>query len=156
VMPIIDPRAPDARRCLRAYFAELSSRFDSGFDPALSIPASDDDLRPPAGVLLIAALRDEPVGCGALKLHDDAPAEIKRMWVSPAVRGLGVGRRLLAELEAHATARGARTLRLETNRALTEAIGLYRSAGYREVSAFNEEAYAHHWFEKTLAADSVS
>ena len=151
-----DPRAPDARRCLRAYFAELSSRFDSGFDPALSIPASDDDLRPPAGVLLIAALRDEPVGCGALKFHGDAPAEIKRMWVSPAVRGLGVGRRLLAELEAHATARGARTLRLETNRALTEAIGLYRSAGYREVSAFNEEAYAHHWFEKTLAADSVS
>jgi ribosomal protein S18 acetylase RimI-like enzyme len=73
------------------------------------------------------------------------------MWVSPAVRGLGLGRRLLAELEAHATARGVRALRLETNRALTEAIGLYRSAGYREVSAFNEEAYAHHWFEKSLA-----
>src|SRR5215472_9722097 len=143
-----DPRTPDAQRCLRAYFAELSGRFDSGFDPALSIPASDDDLRPPAGVLLVAALRDEPVGCGALKFHDDAPAEIKRMWVSPAVRGLGLGRRLLAELEAHATARGVRTLRLETNRALSEAIGLYRSAGYREVSAFNKEAYAHHWFEK--------
>jgi len=151
-----DPRAPDAQRCLRAYFAELSGRFDSGFDPALSIPASDDDLRPPAGVLLVAALRDEPVGCGALKFHDDAPAEIKRMWVSPAVRGLGLGRRLLAELEAHATARGVRTLRLETNRALSEAIGLYRSAGYREVSAFNKEAYAHHWFEKTLATDRVS
>jgi GNAT superfamily N-acetyltransferase len=151
-----DPRGADARRCLQAYFAELSSRFDSGFDPALSIPADDDDLTPPVGVLLVAALRDEPVGCGALKFHDDAPAEIKRMWVSPAVRGLGLGRRLLAELEAHATARGVRTLRLETNRALTEAIGLYRSAGYREVGAFNEEAYAHHWFEKTLTADSVS
>ncbi len=151
-----DPRHPDARHCLRAYFAELSGRFDGGFDPALSIPAGDEDLTPPAGVLLVAVLRDEPVGCGALKFHGDAPAEVKRMWVSPGVRGLGLGRRLLAELEARAVAHGARVLRLETNRALTEAISLYRSAGYEEVGAFNEESYAHHWFEKTLANDSVS
>ena len=147
-----DPRHPSARHCLRAYFAELSGRFDSGFDPALSIPAGDEDLMPPAGVLLVAALRDEPVGCGALKYHGDAPAEVKRMWVSPAARGLGLGRRLLAELEARAAAHGVRTLRLETNRTLTEAIALYRSAGYREVDPFNQEPYAHHWFEKTLAA----
>ncbi len=147
-----DPRHPSARHCLRAYFAELSGRFDSGFDPALSIPAGDEDLTPPAGVLLVAALRDEPVGCGALKYHGDAPAEVKRMWVSSAARGLGLGRRLLAELEARAAAHGVRTLRLETNRTLTEAIALYRSAGYREVDPFNQEPYAHHWFEKTLAA----
>ena len=72
------------------------------------------------------------------------------MWVAPAARGLGLGRRLLAELEAQAAARGVRTLRLETNRTLVEAIGLYRAAGYREVAAFNDEPYAHHWFEKTL------
>jgi hypothetical protein len=42
-------------------------------------------------------------------------------------------------------------LRLETNRALTEAIALYRRSGYVEVDAFNDEAYAHHWFEKRLA-----
>jgi ribosomal protein S18 acetylase RimI-like enzyme len=95
-------------------------------------------------------LHGEPVGCGALKFHGDAPAEIKRMWVARAARGLGLGRRLLAELEAHAAARGVRTLRLETNRALVEAIGLYRAAGYREVPAFNDEPYAHHWFERTL------
>jgi DNA-binding MarR family transcriptional regulator/GNAT superfamily N-acetyltransferase len=144
------PRHPHARRCLQAYFAELSRRFDEGFDPARSIPAGDQDLTPPAGVLLVATLRDEPVGCGALRYHGAAPAEIKRMWVSPAVRGLGLGRRVLAELEAHAAAQGVRTLRLETNRDLTEAIRLYRSAGYREVSAFNAEPYAHHWFEKAL------
>jgi ribosomal protein S18 acetylase RimI-like enzyme len=62
-----------------------------------------------------------------------------------------VGRRLLAELEAEATAHGVRTLRLDTNRALTEAIALYRTAGYREVDRFNDEPYAHHWFEKTVA-----
>jgi DNA-binding MarR family transcriptional regulator/GNAT superfamily N-acetyltransferase len=146
----VAPRHRHARHCVQAYFTELSRRFDGGFDPARSIPADDQDLTPPAGVLLVATLGDEPVGCGALKYHGDAPAEVKRMWISPEARGLGLGRRMLTELEAEAAARGVRTLRLETNRALTEAIGLYRSAGYREVSAFNAEPYAHHWFEKTL------
>jgi GNAT superfamily N-acetyltransferase/DNA-binding MarR family transcriptional regulator len=145
-----DPRHLDARACLRAYFSELSRRFDGGFDPDRSISADDEELTPPAGLLLVAAQYGEPVGCGALKFHGDGPAEIKRMWVSPAVRGLGLGRRLLAELEARAAARGVGTLRLETNRALDEAIGLYRDSGYREVAAFNDEPYAHHWFEKTL------
>ncbi len=145
-----DPRHPDARFCLRSYFSELSGRFDGGFDPDRSISADDGELTPPAGLLLLATLHGEPVGCGALKFHDGAPAEIKRMWVAPAARGLGLGRRLLTELEAQAAAHGADTVRLETNRTLGEAIGLYRSASYREVAAFNDEPYAHHWFEKTL------
>jgi len=145
-----DPRHPDARRAVRAYVTELSERFAGGFDPALSISAADDELTPPAGLFLVATLYSEPVACGALKFHHGAPAEVKRMWVSPAVRSLGLGRRLLAELEAHAAARAVRTLRLETNRALGEAISLYRTAGYREVAPFNDEPYADHWFEKTL------
>jgi len=145
-----DPRHPDARSCLRAYFGELARRFDGGFDPARSISAGDDELTPPAGLLLVATLHGEPVGCGALKFHGDGPAEVKRMWVSPAHRGLGLGRRILAELEARAAAGGARALRLETNHALAEAIALYRDAGYREVAAFSDEPYAHHWFEKAL------
>ncbi len=145
-----DPHHPPARHCLRSYFTELAHRFDGGFDPARGRPADDTDLTPPAGLLLVATLHDEPVGCGALRYHDGAPTEIRRMWVAPQVRGLGLGRRLLAELEARAAAHGARTLRLETNRALTEAIGLYRATGYGEVAAFNDEPYAHHWFEKTL------
>jgi DNA-binding MarR family transcriptional regulator/GNAT superfamily N-acetyltransferase len=145
-----DPRHPDARQAVRAYIGELSDRFDGGFDPGRSISAADDELSPPAGLFLIATLHCEPVGCGALKFHHDAPAEIKRMWVAPAVRGLGLGRRLLAELEARAAATGVHALRLETNRALGEAISLYRAAGYREVAPFNDEPYAHHWFEKIL------
>ena len=147
---VCGPGHPDARFCLRSYFSELSRRFEAGFDPARSISADDDELSPPAGLLLVARLHGEPVGCGALKFHGDAPAEIKRMWVAPAARGLGLGRRLLTDLEAQAAGRQVRTLRLETNRSLGEAIGLYRSAGYREVAAFNDEPYAHHWFEKTL------
>jgi GNAT superfamily N-acetyltransferase len=60
------------------------------------------------------------------------------------------GRRLLAELEDQARTRGARRTRLETNGALREAISLHRSSGYAEVAAFNDEPYAHHWFEKRL------
>src|SRR4051812_15685961 len=97
-----DPQHPHARACLRAYFAELADRFKGGFDPGASNPATDDELRPPAGLLLVAVRQGEPVGCGALKLHGPEPAEIKRMWVSPAVRGLGLGRRLLGELETRA------------------------------------------------------
>lgn len=144
------PGHPLARFCLRAYFAELAERFDEGFDPELSISAADAEMTPPAGVLLVARLHGEPVGCGALKFHADAPAELKRMWVARSARGLGLGRRLLSELEAHAAAEGVRTLRLETNRALAEAIGLYRAAGFREVPPFNDEHYADHWFEKHL------
>ncbi|MBO4205263.1 bifunctional helix-turn-helix transcriptional regulator/GNAT family N-acetyltransferase [Micromonospora echinofusca] len=144
------PADPRARACVRAYARDIARRFDDGYDPALSRPVRDDDLVPPAGVFLLATLDSEPVGCGAVKLHPDAPAEIKRVWVSDTVRGLGLGRRILHELERYAAERGWTAVRLDTNRNLTEAIALYRSAGYREIPPFNDERYAHHWFEKTL------
>ncbi len=139
-----DPLEPDARFCLGAYVTELDQRFPGGFDPALSISADAPELRPPAGLLLVARLANEPVGCGALKFHPGEPTELKRMWVSESARGLGLGRRLLAELEA----RAGDVVRLETNGSLVEAIALYRSAGYVEVPPFNAEPYADHWFEK--------
>jgi DNA-binding MarR family transcriptional regulator/ribosomal protein S18 acetylase RimI-like enzyme len=145
-----DPTSADATACLTAYFAELDQRFDTGFDPDLSIPAAADELVEPAGLLLLARLHGRAIGCGALKLHGRRPAEIKRMWVAGAARGMGVGRRLLDALEAEAARRGVRVVRLETNRTLTEAIALYRSSGYREMPAFNDERYADHWFEKRV------
>lgn len=146
----VDPDHPHARHCLGAYFAELDRRFDGGFDEALGISAAGDELRLPAGLLLVATLHGEPVGCGALKLAGDH-AYLKRMWVADGQRGLGIGRRLLAELEQQARAQGASTVRLETNKALAEAITMYRAAGYEEVAPFNDEHYAHHWFEKRLS-----
>ena len=146
----IDPAHPSARYCLHEYFSELDRRFDTGFDPTRSITANDDELRHPAGLFLVATLRSDPIGCGGLKFHDDAPTEIKRMWVAESARGLGIGRRLLGELERRAAEYGATTVRLETNKTLIEAIAMYRSAGYHEVTAFNNEPYAHHWFEKRI------
>jgi DNA-binding MarR family transcriptional regulator/GNAT superfamily N-acetyltransferase len=149
---VVDPADPLAQRCLDAYAAELDRRFDSGFDPAKSMRADPADMRPPKGLFLMATLGSDPVGCGALKFRGDEPTEVKRMWVSTRARGMGLGRRLLEALENHAAAHGSHTLRLETNRTLVEAIALYRSAGYREVPAFNDEHYADHWFEKPIEA----
>jgi DNA-binding MarR family transcriptional regulator/GNAT superfamily N-acetyltransferase len=148
---IEDPTSADARWCIEQYFSELNARFEAGFNPSLSISADAHELTLPSGALLIARLRGRPVGCGALKFHAGAPAELKRMWVAPEARGLGLGRRLLQELEWQARDRGVEVLRLETNRALGEAIALYRGSGYHEVAAFNDEPYAHHWFEKRLS-----
>ena len=102
------------------------------------------------GVLLVARLHDEVVAAGGVKTPKDEPALLKRMWVSSRVRGLGLGRMLLTALEDEARRRGATLVRLDTNRLLTEAIALYRSAGYVEVEDFNGEPFADAWFAKEI------
>lgn len=146
----VDPASREARRCVARYVDELARRFADGFDPARSLPADDDALRPPAGAFLLASVDGEAVACGAVKRVAPAVGSLKRMWVSEAVRGLGIGRRMLDALERQARELGIATLRLETNRALGEAIALYRGAGYVEVAPFNDDPYADHWFEKPL------
>jgi ribosomal protein S18 acetylase RimI-like enzyme len=142
----------DVRRCFERYYTELDERFADGFDVAAALPLGLDELTPPQGLVLVARQGGAPVGCGALKLGDPAIAEIKRMWVAPEARGQGLGARLLSELEARAVAAGKSVARLETNRSLVEAVAMYRSRGYHEVPAFNDERYGDHWFEKPLTA----
>jgi len=148
---VVDPRDGDAQWCLAQYYGELANRFDGGFDPGKSMPVDDAELLPPRGAFVIGRIDGRPVACGLLKQLTPRIGYLKRMWVSPSMRGCGFGRRTLEELESHARRLGMTTLRLETNRALTEAIQLYRASGYREVAAFNDERYAHHWFEKRLS-----
>jgi ribosomal protein S18 acetylase RimI-like enzyme len=145
-----DPAGRDAKWCFEQFFSELDARFETGYNPRAARPVDAREMRPPAGLLLLAYLRGKPVGCGALKLHESGVGEIKRLWVAPRVRGRGVGGRILSALERSAKARGAGVVHLDTNKALTEAIALYRSRGYVEVAPFNDEVYAHHWFEKRL------
>ncbi|TDC83783.1 MarR family transcriptional regulator [Micromonospora sp. KC606] len=153
-LAVVDPDHPDARHCLLSYFAELRQLFETGFDPARSLLPDAGELRPTRGLFLVARLHGEPIGCAGVKLPPGAPAEIKRMWVAPQARRLGLGRRLLTELETRAARNGCDTLRLDTNKALTSAINLYHSFGFQEVPAFNNEPYAHHWFEKRVTAPS--
>jgi DNA-binding MarR family transcriptional regulator/GNAT superfamily N-acetyltransferase len=149
-----DPAGAAARSCLRSYFAELDTRFDNGFDIPAGLAAATAEYAPPHGLMLVAWLRGDPVGCGALRYRDGSPDEVKRMWVAAPARGLGLGRRILTELEQVVRDRGGTAVRLETNRVLAEAISLYTSAGYIEVAPYNDEPHAHHWFEKKLSPDT--
>ncbi len=147
----VDPEHPDAQYCLAEYVAELNERSTRGFDPSVGATALPHEVRPPAGEFFVVYLHGEPVGCGAVKHHPDAPAEIKRMWIAPAARGLGVGRRLLETLEVCARTGGARVAHIETSAVLSEALTLYHSSGWIEVPPFNDEPFADHWFMKKLA-----
>jgi DNA-binding MarR family transcriptional regulator/GNAT superfamily N-acetyltransferase len=146
----VDPECADARYCLAEYVAELNRRSTRRFDPSVGATALPHEVRPPAGQFFVVYVEGEPIGCGAVKHHADAPAEIKRMWIAPRARGLGLGRRLLETLEASARATGARVAHIETNAVLAEALALYASSGWTEVSPFNDEPFADHWLEKEL------
>jgi GNAT superfamily N-acetyltransferase len=152
---VIEPEPEDSRdaqQCIAAYYAELDRRFDGGFDPGdggyAGKPADA------SGVFLIARLHGRAIGCGALKLLDASTAEIKRMWVAPDARGLGVARRLLDALESQARQAGMSRVVLDTNRSLGEAQALYRKAGYRDIERYNDNSYADFFFEKKLGQSS--
>ncbi len=140
----------DAAWCLAEYYGEIAARFDAGFDPARGLVTGVADMTPPNGLFLLARLDGRPVGCGALLVEPGGHGHIRRMWIAREARGLGLGRRMLGALEDEARVLGLHVVRLETNRALDEAKSLYRSEGYEEVAPFNDETYAHHWFEKRL------
>ncbi len=141
-----DPASPAALACLAAYFAELDARFPAGFDPG---PQSDPALyRAPLGLFLTAGPPDAPRGCVALSIPD---REVKRLWVAPAARGMGLGPRLMQAVEDHARARGLSFLRLDTNATLTEAIAMYTRLGWQPIPRYNDNPYAQAWFGKTLS-----
>jgi ribosomal protein S18 acetylase RimI-like enzyme len=145
------PTSPAASDCLARYFRELEARFERGYDPAYGYSQLAETLTPPAGYFVVAKLDDRAVGCGGLRCHADH-GEVKRMWVAPEHRRLGVGRRILEHLERLARERQLPLIRLSTNKSLEEAQSMYRRLGYSEVGAFDAEPYAHHWFEKRLSS----
>ncbi len=140
-----------ARWCLQNYLDLLDDRFEGGYDPASAQPTDADEFTPPEGVFLVARATGEPVGCGALKTAGPELGEIKRLWVAESARSLGIGQRLLNELESTARRFGHERIRLDTNKSLTEAQALYQKNGYVEVPPFNDDPYPDHWFEKALA-----
>ncbi len=143
---VVDPVSADARACLAAYVAELRERFPEGFDEGDLV--QPQEVQGDSGVFLVAYEDGCPVGCGALRALEPGAGEIRHVWVAAGTRGLGVGRRLLTELEREAAARGFGVIRLGTHRALTEAVQMYRSSGYTEIPAYGQDSHAHYWFEK--------
>lgn len=144
----VDPASAIARNCLAAYVAELQERFPEGFDEAELVQPQEFQGR--AGVFLVASAEGSPVGCGALRTFEPEVGEIRHVWVSADARRLGVGRRLLTELEHQAAARGFAHVRLGTHHVLAEANQLYRNTGYVEIPKYGQDPHAQAWFEKRL------
>jgi DNA-binding MarR family transcriptional regulator/GNAT superfamily N-acetyltransferase len=145
-----DPRHDDAKYCLREYYAELAQRFERGFDVSLSRDPDANDMIRPRGAFLLAMSDGLPIGCVGLKGSKSEIAEIKRLWVAPSARGLGLARRLMTATEDIARELSIKVLRLDTNKALPEAQKLYRSTGWTEIDRFNDDPYPDTFFEKHL------
>jgi DNA-binding MarR family transcriptional regulator/GNAT superfamily N-acetyltransferase len=144
----VDPASPAARDVVGRYFAEIGRRF--GFDPSGETEKDTRLLVPPFGVFVVALSDGEPVACGGLQEIAPRVGELKRMWVHDDWRGAGLGSRLLRHLEDQARMRGHRVARLDTNAALTEAIGMYQRAGYQPIERYSDNPWATHFFEKPL------
>lgn len=147
---LVDPRSSAADSALAQYFGELDDRFRSGFDPGDCGAADAAALRSPDGAFFVVRSDHEPVGCGGVQRIDEGTGEIKRMWIHPDWRGLGLGGRLLARLEAVARELGRVRVVLDTNETLVEAIAMYERAGYHSIERYNDNPYAHRWFAKDL------
>ena len=145
----VDPASPAAREATGMYFAELRHRFD--FDDTGLDRRDAEALRPPGGVFVLAVSDGNAVACGAVQTIAAGVGEIKRMWVRDTWRGAGLGGRLLRHLEDCARHLGNPVVRLDTNEALTEAIGLYERTGYRPIDRYNDNPHATHFFERSLA-----
>lgn len=148
---VVDPRSDDAAAAMTAYFDELASRFPGGFDPGDTLVADAHQLEAPSGVFVLARSGGQVVGCGGVQTIGAGIGEIKRMWVSADVRGRGLGRRLLADLEDRSRRLGHHMVRLDTNSNLPEAVAMYRRAGYSEIERYNDNPYPDHFFEKRFS-----
>ncbi len=124
----------------RALIASLNSELSGIYSEpgATHFHLDPEEVADGRGAFLVVYREGAPVGCGALRLLDTETAELKRMYVSPKVRGRGLGRRLLAALEAEARALGIRRLVLETGVRQAAALALYRASGFQPVPLFGE------------------
>lgn len=145
-----DPEDPRVQHCVLAYYDEISEIFGVFFDPQVSGDPEADSLRAPNGTFLLALSDGLPIGCVAVKRQAEGLGEVKRMWVAPAARGLGLAKQLMSAIETHAQRLGLTTLQLDTNGKLTAALHLYRQDGWVEIERYNDNPYAEHFFEKQL------
>jgi putative acetyltransferase len=129
-----NPDQAEVAALLEASDAYMASLYPAESNHMLDIAA----LQRPEVVFLVARVDGRALGCGAVVSSGQGWAEIKRMFVSPAARGMKLGRRLLDEIEAIAVRNGDRVLRLEAGAKQPEALALYRSAGFVEIGPFGD------------------
>ncbi len=151
-LDVVDPASERARVVRRAYLTDIRTALGQGLVGVDGQAAAVDlDLAPPGGAFWVAARGGVDVGCVGGRALDAATVEVKRLYVAPTARGSGLGRRLLAHVEAWARARGAQRVVLDTARGLVAASALYRASGYAEVAPYNANPHAELWFGKRVA-----
>ena len=137
VADVVTIRPEDPRqRDVRALIAELDELMARLYPAESNHLVDVDALAGPDVRFVVARQLERAVGCGAVVRRDGQLGEIKRMYVDPRVRGRGLGRQLLEALQAEAAKQGLRRLALETGVSQSEAIGLYRRAGFRDCPPF--------------------
>ncbi len=130
---IESPASPAAQLLMAALDEDIVSRYPG--EPTNGIDAAQFEAS--GGVFVVCYVDDIPAACGAFRPFEGA-VEIKRMFVAPALRGRGLARAMLDFLEAEAIKKGYARAVLETGRQMTEALGLYRSRGWKEIPAFGQ------------------
>jgi ribosomal protein S18 acetylase RimI-like enzyme len=152
----VDVTSAEALALLHAYFAERAAGFPAEQGEYRPTYPTALQFSPPAGVFLVVEEHGEVIGCGGVRRIQRRPDtyevrfEVKHLWLAPAARGRGAGRRLLQELEHRAVEFGAQELVLDTNASLEAAGGLYRSSGYVGIEPYNANPNATHWYGKRV------
>lgn len=150
VQVTIEPADADVSLVLQeAFFRDIAARYP-GWEPASSQAVVPSDLAPPDGIWLVAYRDGRAIGCGGLQRFDDETGEVRRIFLEQTERGRGTGRRLLGELEGHARRLGYKRVRLTTGDGQPEALGLFQSVGYREISPFTDGVFTRHWMENAI------
>ena len=140
-----------AHTLLAEYFESRRASFPPAQGEYRTVFPDPSKFIAPDGVFLVVETAPEgDVGCGGIRRVDDHTFEVKHVWIQPRMRGSGLGKRLLTELERRAAELGATRIVLDTNESQAAAANLYRTTGYVEIEPYNDNANATNWFEKTL------
>jgi GNAT superfamily N-acetyltransferase len=143
------PDSAAGRAAHAMYLEEVRARFPPGAADRLA-PVLPQELTPPRGVLVVVRRGDEVAGCGGVRRLSDDVAEVKRVFLSPALRGRGVARLLMERLHDEARNLGCGLVRLDTAPSMPEARRLYLALGYAEIPDYNGNPNAAHWFERAV------
>jgi ribosomal protein S18 acetylase RimI-like enzyme len=145
VVTLREARGPSDIETARSLFREYAESLgvDLGFqDFESELRGLPGDYRAPKGTLLLASRGDQVLGCVAARPLEPGIAEMKRLYVRPSARGLGLGRQLAEAAIRFARQAGYRAMRLDTLPQMAKAQGLYAELGFKPIAPYRHNPIA--------------